>query len=145
MTEKTFDRTIKIKEGHEFKAECNIYSVPEKTFEEQFPSCVNVFGYTYSIIRDNEEIKNMMIAKCLDKQKVRDARDRLVCKFTFKLNQSTTGKFNLIELIEPDWEDFEKEIGLRCEKCNQIEEHSGEYPCQKCGRPTLWDEKELGL
>jgi len=81
----------------------------------------------------------------IDANKVRDARDRLFCKFTFKLNQSANGMFNLIEMIEPDWQEFEKEIGLRCDKCNQSEEHTGEYPCEKCGRPTVWDNQEWGL
>ena len=29
----------------------------------------------------------------------------------------------------------------RCSKCNQVMFHSGEYPCEVCGRPLLWDEK----
>ncbi len=28
-----------------------------------------------------------------------------------------------------------------CPKCGQTEDHTGEYPCSLCGRPTLWDEK----
>lgn len=30
----------------------------------------------------------------------------------------------------------------KCPICHQDEYHSGEYPCNFCGRPTVWDEKE---
>ena len=37
----------------------------------------------------------------------------------------------------------EEQVDEKCSMCGQTEFHSGEYPCRECGRPTLWDVKEV--
>ena len=35
-------------------------------------------------------------------------------------------------------------ISQACSKCGQSEYHTGEYPCEACGRPTTWDDAPKG-
>lgn len=32
--------------------------------------------------------------------------------------------------------------GVKCSECGQDTFHSGEYPCQQCGRPKTWDPEQ---
>lgn len=34
------------------------------------------------------------------------------------------------------------EEGRKCPKCGQTTWHTGEYPCEVCGRPLTWDDPE---